>query len=71
LVEAIQKQSTRLLSYAVMPNYWDLVLWPRHDGEITEFVREPDAYARDAVARALRYIRQAALVSMTVQIVPG
>ena len=71
LVESLQEHSTRLMSYAVMPNHWHLVLWPRHDGELTEFVRDPDAYARDAVARAFRYIRQRAPVSRTVQIVPG
>ena len=34
---------------------WHLVLWPRHHGELTEFVRDPDAYSCDAVARALPY----------------
>jgi putative transposase len=28
LVEALQEHPTRLWSYAVMPNYWHLVLWP-------------------------------------------
>ncbi len=31
-------------------------MMPRHHGELTEFVRDPDAYACDAVARVLRYI---------------
>ena len=26
-------------SYCIMPNHWHLVLWPRRDGELTEFVR--------------------------------
>jgi putative transposase len=39
LAEALQEHPTRLLSYAVMPNHWHLVLWQRHDGELTEFVR--------------------------------
>jgi putative transposase len=39
LAEALQEHPTRLLSYAVMPNHWHLVLWPRHDGELTDFVR--------------------------------
>ena len=56
LVEALQEYPTRLLSYAVIPSHCHLVLWPRHHGEFTEFVRDPDAYARDAVGRALRYI---------------
>ncbi|MFO1093422.1 MAG: transposase [Planctomycetaceae bacterium] len=28
-----------LLAYCVMPNHWHLVLWPRHDSELTNFVR--------------------------------
>jgi putative transposase len=39
LAEAMQKHPTRLLSYIVMPNHWHLVLWPRKDGELTDFVR--------------------------------
>jgi putative transposase len=39
LGEALQQHPTRLLSYAVMPNHWHLVLWPREEGELTEFVR--------------------------------
>jgi putative transposase len=29
----------RLLSYCLMPNHWHLVLWPRADGELSEFMR--------------------------------
>lgn len=25
----------RILAYCVMPNHWHLVLWPRHDGELS------------------------------------
>ena len=27
----------RLLAYVLMPNHWHLVLWPRHDGELSDF----------------------------------
>lgn len=27
----------RLLAYCLMPNHWHLVLWPRHDGELSDF----------------------------------
>ncbi len=30
---------TRLLAYCLMPNHWHLVLWPREDGELSEFLR--------------------------------
>ncbi|MEX2317203.1 MAG: transposase [Pirellulales bacterium] len=39
LAEAMERHPTRLLAYTVMPNHWHLVLWPRADGELTEFVR--------------------------------
>ena len=39
LAEAMDKHPTRLLSYAVMPNHWHMVIWPREDGELTQFVR--------------------------------
>jgi putative transposase len=39
LAEALEKHPTRLLSYCILPNHWHLVLWPREDGELTNFVR--------------------------------
>jgi putative transposase len=39
LAEAMEKHPTRLLGYIVMPNHWHLVIWPRKDGELTDFVR--------------------------------
>ena len=27
----------RLLAYCLMPNHWHLVVWPRHDGELSDF----------------------------------
>jgi putative transposase len=36
---ARRRTGTRLLTYCVMPNHWHLVLWPRADGELSEFVR--------------------------------
>ena len=29
----------RLLAWCVMPNHWHLVLWPRRDGDLSEFMR--------------------------------
>ncbi|HJZ56017.1 MAG TPA: transposase [Gemmataceae bacterium] len=28
-----------LLAYCLMPNHWHLVLWPRADGDLSEYVR--------------------------------
>lgn len=39
LKEAHDRVGTRVLAYCVMPNHWHLVLWPRHDDELSEFMR--------------------------------
>ncbi len=28
----------RLVAYCLMPNHWHLVLWPRQDGELSDFM---------------------------------
>lgn len=38
LLEAVERTETRLLSYCIMPNHWHLVVWPRRDGELSQFV---------------------------------
>jgi len=37
--DALVRQPTRLLSYCLMPTHWHMILWPRHDGELSEFLR--------------------------------
>jgi putative transposase len=39
LEEAARQHPMRILAYCVMPNHWHLVLWPRREGELTDFVR--------------------------------
>jgi putative transposase len=39
MAEALEKHPIRLLAFTIMPNHWHLVLWPREDGELTDFVR--------------------------------
>src|SRR5262249_46502847 len=39
LREALDWQPLRVLSYCIMPNHWHLVLWPRRDGELSEYLR--------------------------------
>src|SRR6202048_151807 len=39
LAEAHDWTPMRLLAYCVMSNHWHLVLWPRKDGELSEFMR--------------------------------
>lgn len=39
LREAHARLPLRVLAYCLMPNHWHLVLWPHHDGELSEFLR--------------------------------
>ncbi len=40
LAEALEREpGVRLLGYCLMPNHWHLVLRPRRDGELSEFMR--------------------------------
>ena len=39
LILAHQKFPLRILSYVLMPNHWHLVLWPRMDGQLSDFCR--------------------------------
>src|SRR5882757_1619121 len=39
LEEALAREPVRLLAYCLMPNHWHLVLWPREDGQLSEFMR--------------------------------
>jgi len=38
LAEAVERTGTRLLAYCLMPNHWHLLVWPRKDGELSQFV---------------------------------
>ena len=38
-VEAKKRLPIRLLAWCVLPNHWHLVLWPRGDGDLSEFMR--------------------------------
>jgi len=39
LEEAWRREPTRIVAYCVMPNHWHMVLWPRRDDELSEFLR--------------------------------
>jgi putative transposase len=39
LQEGLEWQPMRVLAYCVMPNHWHMVLWPRRDGELSEYLR--------------------------------
>jgi len=38
LIQAVDRTETRLLAYCVMPNHWHMIVWPRRDGELSQFV---------------------------------
>ena len=39
LAQAWERADTRICAYCVLPSHWHLVLWPRKDGELSEFMR--------------------------------
>lgn len=39
LAEAHAQTRIRITAYCLMPNHWHLLLWPRHDGELSEVLR--------------------------------
>ena len=39
MISAMDRAPTRLLAYCLMPNHWHMVLWPRKDGEMIQFLR--------------------------------
>ena len=39
LLEGVQLLDMRMLAYVIMPNHWHLVLYPRKDGDLSEFMR--------------------------------
>ena len=39
MVAAMSRSPHRLLAYCLMPNHWQMILWPNNDGEVTEFLR--------------------------------
>jgi putative transposase len=38
LEEAVEKYSMRLLAYCIMPNHWHLVVHPKRDGDLQQFM---------------------------------
>lgn len=39
LAEARERIPLRILAYTLMPNHWHLVVWPKTDTEVTEFLQ--------------------------------
>ena len=39
LLLAHQRVPIRILDWCLMPNHWHVVLWPKHDGQLTAFMR--------------------------------
>jgi len=39
LSEAHAASGTRLLSYCLMPNHWQLVLWPERSGQLSTYMQ--------------------------------
>ena len=36
---AHERVAMRTIGYCIMPNHWHMLLWPRKDGDLSEFLR--------------------------------
>jgi len=39
MAEGTERFSMRICGYCIMSNHWHLLLWPRGDGDLSEFMR--------------------------------
>lgn len=39
LADGAEQFSMRICGYCIMNNHWHLVLWPRHDGDLSEYMK--------------------------------
>lgn len=39
LLEAVELIDMRILAYCIMPNHWHLILYPKNNGDLSEFMR--------------------------------
>lgn len=39
LIEAHERHPIRILAWCLLGTHWHVVVWPKHDGEVTEFFR--------------------------------
>ncbi len=39
MAQGHRRLAMRTIGYCIMPNHWHLVLWPREDGDLSEFMR--------------------------------
>src|SRR5213083_2409273 len=39
LFEYRERVQILLLTYCLMPNHWHLVVWPQHDGDLSQFMK--------------------------------
>ena len=37
MLEAVERTKMRILAYCLLPNHWHFVLWPRKDGQLSQF----------------------------------
>ncbi len=71
LQQAVARFDMRLLSYCLMPDHFQLLLWPREDGDLSTFMRWLTMTHTQRLARPARDGRHRAPVSRPVQVVPG
>ena len=63
LTEAADRVPMRLLAWCLMPNHWHLVVWPRRDGDLSDYVPLAHGDAHPALARGSRHVRHGSALS--------
>ena len=71
LEETLERSSTRILEYCLMPNHWHLVLWPSEDGDLSTFMRLLTLNPHPALAFPPPYGRKRACIPGAVQVFCG
>jgi putative transposase len=39
VVEACRRHPVRILAYCILSNHWHFVVWPKADGQVTDYFR--------------------------------
>ena len=69
--QAKERLPMHVLAWRVMSTHWHFVLWPREDGDLSEFMRSADCNAHAAPARGASDGGNRPVVPGTLQAVPA
>ena len=68
--EAKERLPMRVLAWCALSNHWHFVLWPRGDGDLSEFMRWLTVTHTQRIARSASHARNRPPVPGPFQVVP-